>query len=149
MKTLFYKLKQSELFHGILVAPMIFAIGLFLMAIFGCASKVDHAIYHSPISDKLIEAIIQVESSSRAKAVSEKGAIGLMQVRYAVWHKELKKAGIISTKQCLFDPKKNVRAGIYVLVKYYKQTGDIEKALIKYSGSTRGYVRKIYMEAGR
>ena len=58
----------------------------------------------------MIKAVIQVKSGGNPKAVSKKGAYRLMQIRHKVWVKELKKAGIITTKQCLFDPEKNVKA---------------------------------------
>lgn len=96
------------------------------------------------INNKLIHAIIKVESQENHKAVSKKGAIGLMQIRYSVWHKELKQAGIIKSKQCLFHPEPNKRAGAYILSKYYKQTnGNLKATLAKYSGNARNYYEKV------
>jgi hypothetical protein len=99
--------------------------------------------YHDPINNFLIKAIIKVESSGNPRAISREGAWGLMQVRHAVWEKELKKAGIIRHKQELFDPEKNIRAGKYILTKYYGQTGCIEKTLRKYSGNEKKYFEKV------
>ncbi|MBA4391540.1 MAG: hypothetical protein C0399_11480 [Syntrophus sp. (in: bacteria)] len=103
-------------------------------------------LHHNPINNTLIKSIIKVESSGDPKAISREGAWGLMQVRHAVWEKELKEAGIISDKQELFNPEKNIRAGKYILTKYYGQTGCLEKTLKKYSGNKKRYFDKIMIE---
>ncbi len=96
---------------------------------------------------KVIQAIIAVESNYRPHAVSTKGAIGLMQVRYSVWHTELKKMGIIESEQCLLNPRKNIRAGTYILGQYLKSTnGNLEKTLKKYSGGAKNYYKKVIKE---
>jgi hypothetical protein len=99
--------------------------------------------HHNPINNSLIKAIIKIESSGNPKAISREGAWGLMQVRHAVWEKELKSAGIIRHKAELFNPEKNIRAGKYILTKYYSQTGCLEKTLMKYSGKAKKYSRKV------
>jgi len=104
-------------------------------------------IHINPINNQLIQAVIQVESRGNPKAISKKGSLGLMQIRFSVWGKELKKAGIIKTKQDLFCPEKNVLAGTYILTKYHRVSkGDMRKTLKKYSGNAKGYHNKI-MEA--
>jgi soluble lytic murein transglycosylase-like protein len=95
------------------------------------------------IDNKLIASIIQVESSGKPKAKSKKGALGLMQVRYCVWADELKEQGIIKKRNDLFHPQKNIKAGTYILAKYIAQTGDIRKALVKYSGGSKAYAKKV------
>ena len=105
--------------------------------------KAGSAPYYNPIDNALIRAIIKVESSGNSKAVSKEGAWGLMQVRHAVWEKELKKAGIIRNKQELFNPEKNILAGKYILTKYYGQTGCLKKTLKKYSGNDKNYYEKV------
>jgi soluble lytic murein transglycosylase-like protein len=89
---------------------------------------------------KLIQAIIRVESNHKVKATSKKGAIGLMQIRYCVWHKELKQIGIHSRKD-LFVAHKNIRAGKYILASYHK--GDLRETLRKYSGGQPGYYESV------
>jgi len=98
------------------------------------------------INSKLIKAIIKVESSGNPKAISNKGAWGLMQVRHKVWAKELKEQGIIKNKYDLFHPEKNVQAGHYILNKYLQQTNCLRKTLYKYSGGSKTYYKKV-MEA--
>jgi|GEM_PF-3343134 len=97
----------------------------------------------SPV-DTLVPAIIKVESNGNPRAVSKKGAIGLMQVRWCVWKDELKKAGIAKHRGELLDPTVNVRAGKFVLTHYLKKhRGDVRKALHSYSGGAKGYYRKV------
>jgi len=92
----------------------------------------------------LVERIIKVESSYNPKVVSKKGAIGLMQVRYSVWHRDLKKAGIIKSRKCLFNPQVNIKAGTYILNHYLKLCSkNLECALQKYSGNAKNYYKKV------
>lgn len=114
-----------------------------ILFVFLPALRAGTAPYYNPINTALIKAIIKVESSGNPKAISKEGAWGLMQVRHAVWEKELKKAGIIRHKQELFDPEKNIRAGKYILTKYYGQTGCLVKTLKKYSGNDNRYFEKV------
>ena len=51
-------------------------------------------VHVNPINNQLIQAVIQVESRGNPKAISKKGSLGLMQIRFSVWGKELKKVGI-------------------------------------------------------
>jgi hypothetical protein len=117
-----------------------------VLFIFLPALKAGTAPFYNPINNSLIKSIIKVESSGNPKAISREGAWGLMQVRHVVWEKELKKAGIISDKQELFNPEKNIRAGKYILTKYYGQTGCLEKTLKKYSGNEKRYFEKVMIE---
>lgn len=67
-----------------------------------------------------------------------------MQVRYSVWKDELKKRGIIKTKQDLFSKKKNIEAGTFILNHYLlKNNNDLRKALHKYSGGANNYYEKV------
>lgn len=114
-----------------------------ILFIFLPALRAGTAPYYNPINNALINAIIKVESCGNPKAISREGAWGLMQVRHAVWEKELKKAGIIRHKQELFSPEKNIMAGKYILTKYYGQTGCLKKTLKKYSGNDNSYFEKV------
>lgn len=100
----------------------------------------------SPV-DTLIPKIIKVESNGNPRAVSKKGAMGLMRVRWSVWKDELRKRGIAKHRDELLDPITNVKAGKFILAHYLKRyRGDVRKALHGYSGGARGYYRKV-MEA--
>ena len=99
------------------------------------------------IDDDLVTAIIQVESSGNPKAISNKGAYGLMQIRWFVWKDELKKAGIAKEKKDLFNPRINIEAGKYILAHYMdKHDNNLKAALNSYSGGARNYYNKV-MEA--
>ena len=99
------------------------------------------------IDDDLVTAIIQVESSGNPKAISNKGAYGLMQIRWSVWKDELKKAGIAKEKKDLFNPRINIEAGKYILAHYMdKHDNNLKAALNSYSGGARNYYNKV-MEA--
>jgi membrane-bound lytic murein transglycosylase MltF len=88
---------------------------------------------------KLVQAIIQVESEWNEKAVSSKGAIGLMQVLPASG----KFYAGISDRKDLFCPETNIVAGTKIL-KYYQRTSpDLRTALNKYSGGAVGYFEKV------
>lgn len=69
---------------------------------------------------KLIEAIIQVESSGNPKAVSNAGAIGLMQIKMST----AKDYCEIASNQDLLNPANNINCGVEVLKAYI----DIAKA---------------------
>lgn len=97
-----------------------------------------------PTTLSLIERIIIVESNFNPKAISKKGAIGLMQIRYSVWKKELKKQNIIQTRKCLFNPEKNLKAGKYILDKYLRECkNDLFCTLKRYSGNAKNYHKKV------
>lgn len=104
-----------------------------------------NSVVNKPVDplNKLVKAVIQVESNGNPKAVSNKGAIGLMQVRWSVWHKELKKQGIATRREQLFNPETNIKAGRFILTHYLHKTGDLNHALHKYSGGAKGYAGKV------
>jgi soluble lytic murein transglycosylase-like protein len=93
------------------------------------------------IDPLLVTAMVEVESSYRPQVVN-KNCIGLLQVDVNVWGSEL---GV--TRQDLLDPWNNLDAGLRILALYYKQTGDIDKALMRYNAGYkydgRPYVRKV------
>ena len=103
----------------------------------------------SPIDDPLlITSIIAVESSGNPRAVSRKGAIGLMQIM-PLWIPALRKHGIANSRADLLDPETNVRAGKFVLAFFLrKHQNDLKKALHGYSGGAKGYYKKV-MEVRR
>ena len=87
------------------------------------------------IPPKLVEAIIQVESQGNPKAVSPRGALGLMQLT-----PEVIEACQVADP---FDPLANIRAGVrhlhYLLLQY---SGNLTLALAAYNagaGAVRHY----------
>ena len=103
------------------------------------------------VSADLVRAVIQVESAWNPRAISPKGALGLMQLMPAT----AAQLGVVNP----FDPAQNIRAG----VKYLKQLldrydGNVEMALAAYNAGpgavdrygkvppyreTQSYVRRI------
>jgi len=85
------------------------------------------------VDTELILAVIAVESTFRERAVSHKGARGLMQIipRY-----HPKKVRAIGGVRALFDPRKNIDTGSKILVQYLKLSrGNLRRALLRYNGS--------------
>jgi len=83
------------------------------------------------------------ESSGKATARSNCGAVGLTQVRWRFWGETLISAGICVTEADLLMPETAIEAGAYILRTLLDRYGDIDGALRHYSGNARGYVDKV------
>lgn len=82
----------------------------------------------------LILAVIQVESSFIPKAVSGKGAVGLMQVMPSTGKFVAKELGIsYNGKSTLYDPYTNVKLGIHYLSFLTDRFDTTENALAAYN----------------
>jgi len=114
-----------------------------LLSVLFFTTKAEKGFVDNPINEALLHKIARVESNYNPKAVSKKGALGLYQIRYSVWGKELKKEGIIKGRQCLFDPNKNKKAAVHILNTYWYKTGNLRKTLHKYSGGAKNYADKV------
>jgi soluble lytic murein transglycosylase-like protein len=91
----------------------------------------------------LVLSVIQVESAFNPLAVSQAGAYGLMQVRYAVWKDEL---GI--DKNRIFDVEYNIDLGLQILKQYHDISGgNLSRALFLYNNgykyNNKGYFSKV------
>jgi Transglycosylase SLT domain len=88
----------------------------------------DIAIRHQ-VNPQLVAAMIHVESAFNPRAVSRKGACGLMQLLPGT----ARRFGLTKKKD-LFDPQKNLEAGVRYL-KWLTQRfgGDVEKILAAYN----------------
>ena len=96
------------------------------------------------ISPVLLLAVMAVESSFDRNAISVAGARGLMQVLPAA-HPQL-----IATATDLSDPAINVRIGSTILRRYLDESGgDLDTALLRYSGGGRGYARRVVLNMQR
>jgi soluble lytic murein transglycosylase-like protein len=92
------------------------------------------------ISPVLLLAVMSVESSFDRYAVSIAGARGLMQILPAA-HPQLID---------LSDPAINVRIGSTILRGYLDESGgDLDAALLRYSGGGRGYARRVVLRMQR
>ncbi|WP_429323956.1 lytic transglycosylase domain-containing protein [Paraburkholderia sp. GAS348] len=96
------------------------------------------------ISPVLLLAVMSVESSFDRHAVSIAGARGLMQVLPAA-HPQL-----IAGTTDLSDPAINVRIGSIILRGYLDESGgDLDAALLRYSGGGRGYAQRVVLRMQR
>jgi len=90
----------------------------------------------------LVLALIMVESSFYSKAISSKGAKGLMQLRPYVARALAQEVGIAwIEEQVIYDPEVNIRLGLYYLSQLILQFQDLKVALAAYNfGPT--YIRE-------
>jgi len=92
------------------------------------------------LDPNLLAAVIWVESRFKYTARGKIGEIGLMQIRYDIWHKSniLRKKGVDSKRKLQWIGK-NVQCGAHIL-RYFldRADGDIVLALYRYnSGRTK------------
>lgn len=92
---------------------------------------------------ELVLSIIQVESNFNPKAISYRGAYGLMQINLAVWEDELN-----ISRDKVFDIGYNIDLGLQVLKIYYDESkGDLQRAIHLYNNGYKynnlKYVKKI------
>ena len=111
------------------------------------SEEITHACEKHNVPVKLVVGLIDVESAFDPMAKSNKGAHGLMQVRFEVWSKEL----AIENRNDLHGIRNNLDAGITILKHYLSITnGNLAKALGRYNGSSNGeYADKVYAAIGR
>ena len=83
----------------------------------------------------LVYAVIKAESNFNEKAVSDKGAIGLMQIIPETGREAAKKIGIENySDKKLLEPKTNIRIGCYYIAFLMNRySGDIRTAMSAYN----------------
>ena len=96
-------------------------------------SKIVDVVYYKSkeygFNPNLILSLIQIESNFKPRAVSSKGAYGLMQVNYSVWKGEL---DIDNLR--IFNIEYNIDLGMQILKRYYDEArGDLLKTLHLYN----------------
>ncbi len=91
---------------------------------------------------KLVLALIMVESAFYTKAISPKGARGLMQLRPYVAEALAQEVGIEWVDDTMiYDPEVNIRLGLYYLSRLILQFKDLKVAITAYNfGPT--YIRE-------
>jgi soluble lytic murein transglycosylase-like protein len=86
------------------------------------------------ISPMLAMMVIHIESRNNPKAISSKGAMGLMQIMYSLWQEEFK----LDISQ-MFKIPYNMEYGLEIFKRYLKLAkGDVIKALRIYNGGPGG-----------
>lgn len=88
----------------------------------------------------LLLAMVETESSFNQEARSAYGARGLMQVVPRFHPAEIKAAG---GAHRLDEPATNIDVGARILARYLDRSGDLRRALAKYSGGSAGYAAKV------
>lgn len=98
----------------------------------------------------IIAAIIVHESTVKYKALSKGGDYGLMQVRWKVHEKAIKKEyPKIKNANDFFDPRTNIYFGTRILSECAAKSKDLRGALVRYTGGgtkTAAKVLKTYNE---
>lgn len=82
---------------------------------------------------RFVLALIIVESSFYNRAVSSKGAKGLMQLRPFVARSLAEEMGLVWEEGAIYDPEINVRIGLYYLSKLMARFQDVHVALVAYN----------------
>lgn len=90
---------------------------------------------------ELLKAVIAVESGFDAKAVSPKGALGLMQLTPAAAARYAPRGDVRSLRQRLTEPRTNILIGARMLADLTRRFGRIDLALAAYNAG-EGAVRK-------
>lgn len=98
---------------------------------------------------ELILGMVKVESDYNPRAVSHRGAYGLMQVNFPVWKNELS-----IDKKRIFDIDYNIDLGLQILKRYYQESkGNIFRALHLYNNGYKynnlSYVSKVKSQLGK
>ena len=91
------------------------------------------------LDPELMIGLMFQESSLKPLQESNKGALGLMQVRYSIWKEEpeLKDNGI-SARDHLFWINDNIKAGTDIFKKYYEESGrNIGMTLYRYNTGSK------------
>ena len=97
----------------------------------------------------LLLALIQVESSFKKEVVSNKGAMGLMQMKPSIGSDVANRRGVDwYNRSMLFEPDYNVELGSLYLFELVLKFGDVKEAITAYNiGETR--LRNIRRQDGQ
>lgn len=108
-------------------------------AVEAMATRIDRVSQRYSISPEMIFAVIQTESSFDPMALSNKGAMGLMQLLPSTARAVAQELNIEWTdNRILWDPGTNIEMGTYYLRSLLSRFNDVEVALAAYNqGPTR------------
>jgi soluble lytic murein transglycosylase-like protein len=109
------------------------------------AEITDHVLEYSEkykVKWPIVVSVMTVESNFNYSSVSNKDAVGLMQIVHKYWKDDPDYKKIIEKEIDLFDPQLNIEAGCLILNKLKKQHKDPRKYLNAYYGGT-GYYEKV------
>ena len=77
-------------------------------------------------------AVIKVESTFNAHALSSSAAIGLMKIKMSTYGDISAEIGTEYSEHALYDPETNVRAGTYYLSWLKAQLGEMRETVVAY-----------------
>jgi len=80
-----------------------------------------------------ILALVEIESAGNPRAISKTGDYGLLQVNMRTWQRELR-----LDRNRILEIKYNLRAGLQILQRYYREAGDFWIAVHRYNNGYRG-----------
>jgi len=88
---------------------------------------------------RLVLAVIKVESNFRPDVISQKGAAGLFQIKPSTAKCIARDAGVDwNGSQCLHEPDKNIKLGVYHLSSLVKDFKNVPSALHAYNVGAGG-----------
>jgi soluble lytic murein transglycosylase-like protein len=121
------------------------------------AKAYDYALFIMQASEKfgqdpfVITAMVVNESSAKHDAVSRGGDYGLMQVRWRVHQKKIKKKyPHIENAKDILNPKDNVLVGTEIFSTYHATANqDVKDAVMYYSAGNKRLVEKVFAVLSR
>lgn len=135
----------------LLLALLLFVLGiagLKLLHPFSHWEEIDHWASTYSIDPYLVAAVIRTESHFRTRAISSVGAIGLMQIMPATGEWIADNIGVDGfTTGDLYEPKTNIRLGIWYLRYLIDRFGRVDTALAAYNAGP-GNVERWQKEGG-
>lgn len=95
------------------------------------------------IPARVLAGLVYTESRANP-AATNRGCYGLTQVHWAVWKRLLvEQHPEIFDRSDLFEPRRSILAGAWILRHYLDRHGDLRKALKAYSGGADWYPAKV------
>jgi hypothetical protein len=107
------------------------------------AEKIGQEAIKTGVPANLLAAIAQIESNCQPLAISNRGAVGLMQIRVSAWSKT-----VDFSKVNLFDPDQNLETSATILKGLIKVRGTIRGAVLGYNCDDATYADSVMKLAG-